>query len=387
MGFSHTTDFSSDSLQRLVEQTVLMAKYATRDEFNGLPSLNHKLVPDDFQLDLYDTEAGALSTEKKIALAREMEEAALAYDTRVKIVEGASFLEGDEHIFIANSNGLVGEYKGTESALVCSVIAEADGGRQVNSWYSNKRHFADHPHPGIIGRKAAERAVRMLKARKVGSGKYPVILDPMVAGSFLGSIASALNGESVFRKTSFLTDKLGERIASDVVTIVDDGLMKRGLASRLFDGEGTPTGRKTILEKGVLRSYLYDTYTARKAKTVTTGNAARRYSGTPHISPLNFFLQPSSVAPEKLVASVKEGLYVMGMIGFGVDTVTGQFSRGASGLWIKDGELAFPVHEVTVAGNMLEMLQSIEMVGNDLEFFRPVASPTVTIREMSISGT
>ncbi|HWP82209.1 MAG TPA: TldD/PmbA family protein [Bacteroidota bacterium] len=387
MGFGHTTDFSADSLNRLVEQTLQMAKYATQDEFHGLPSENHQLVPADTGLDLYDTETASLATEKKIALAKAMEEAALAYDKRVKIVEGASFSEGDERIFIGNSRGFSGEYTGTGSTLVCSVIAEEEGGKQVNYWYSNKRHFKDHPSPEVIGRKAAERTVRMLKARKIPSGKFPVIFDPLIASSFLGSIASALNGESVFRKTSFLTDKLGASIASDLVTIIDDGLLKRGLSSRPFDGEGVPTRRKTIVEKGKLRSYLYDSYTARKAKTATTGNASRSYSSTPQISPLNFFIEPGPHSPEKIIASIADGFYVTGMIGFGVDTVTGQFSRGASGLWIKNGELAFPVHEVTVAGNMLEMLQNIEMVGNDLEFFGPVASPTIKISEMSISGT
>ncbi len=388
MAFSHATDFSDETLKNLVEETVRMAEHATRDEFNGLP--DRYAAPDDIllkSLELVDGELDHLTTDKKIAMAKEMEKAALGLDKRVKFVEGASFSDGEDRILIANSNGFVGSYQATGSSLACSVVAEENGRKEINHWYSSKRFLSDHETPESIGRKAAERAVKMLNARKVPSGKFPVILDPLLAASFLSAIASALNGDSVYRKVSFLADRLGQKIGSELLTVYDDGVMPRGFGSRPFDGEGVPTSRKIVFEKGVLRSYLYDSYTARKAKTNSTGNAVRSYTSTPHISPLNFYIAAGSHSPEEIVQSVKEGFYVMGMIGFGVDLVTGEFSRGASGLWIKDGEFAFPVHEITVAGNMLEMLQHIEMVGNDLDFRGSIASPTIKISAMTISGT
>lgn len=387
MGFSHTTDFSPDSFDQLVVQTVEMTKYATQDEFHGLPNSHANVSEKGIEeLDLFDGTVEGISTADKIDMAKRMEAAALAFDKRVKLVEGASVSDGDDAVMIANSKGFTGSYRGSGSALVCSVVAEEDGKKQVNYWYSNKRHMGDHETPEAVGRKASERTVQMLNARKIASGKFPVVLDPVIVASFLGSIAGALNGEAVFRKTSFLTDKLGQQIGSSNLTIIDDGRMKRGLGSRPFDGEGVTTKRKIIVENGVLQSYLYDSYTARKAKRTTTGNAVRGYTSTPHISPMNFYIPNGESTPDEIIGSVSEGLYITGMIGFGVDMVTGQFSRGASGMWIKNGKLEFPVHEVTVASNLLQMLQSVEMIGNDLEFRGTVASPTLKLREITISG-
>ncbi|MGH2568193.1 MAG: TldD/PmbA family protein [Bacteroidota bacterium] len=387
MAFSHTTDFSDHTLGELVDNTVRMARHATQDHFHGLPEQVTKPVESRLnQLDLVDPGFDNLSTEQKIALAREMEQAALRYDKRVKLVEGASFSDSAAEVFLANSRGFSGTYAGTGSSLVCSVIAEENGNKEANYWYSSKRFFSDHQSPESIGTRAAERAVKMLNARTVPSGKYPVVFDPLLAASFLGFIAAALNGETVFRKMSFLTEKLGERIGSDLLTIIDDGTMPRGFGSKPFDGEGMPTRRKVVVEKGILKSYLYDSCTARKARTESTGNAARGTSSTPRISPLNFYVEAGQHSPEEIIRSVAGGFYVTNMIGFGVDTVTGQFSRGASGYWIKNGERAFPVHQVTVASNMLEMLQNVEMVGDDLNFLGSIASPTLKIREMTVSG-
>jgi PmbA protein len=384
MGFSHTTDFSSPGLAKLIEDTVQMARHATRDEYNGLPENCGPAREND--LDIFDPKIAGISTDEKISLAMEMEESARATDPRVKMVEDATFSDSEEEVLIANTKGFLQSYKATGCALVCSVVAEANNTKQVNYWYTHARHRADLETPRTVGQRAAQRAVQMLGARKIPSGKFPVLFDPLVASSFLATIASALNGESVHRKTSFLTDKLGENIASTMVTVVDDGTLKRGLSSCPFDGEGVPTVRTVIIERGVLKSYLYDSYTARKANTQSTGNAVRGYSTTPRIGPLNFYLQPGTTSPQEMIRTVKRGFYVTGMIGFGVDTVSGQYSRGASGLWIEDGEVAYPIHEVTVASTMLEMLRNIEMIGNDLEFRSPFASPTIKFAEMSVSG-
>ncbi len=384
LGFTHSTDFSDETLRRMVEESVAMARRATRDEFLGIPDPPSATAHTN--LDLVDASLGSIATEQKIGFAREMEEAALAHDPRVKVVEGATVSDGEEHVFIANSKGFSGAYRSTATVLSCSVVAEQNGKREVNHWYSSKRHMADHPPAATIGEQAAERAVGMLNARKVQSGSYPVVLHPHMAASLLGAVAGALNGESVYRKMSFLTDKLGERVASEHVTIVDDGLLPRGFGSRPFDAEGTPTERKVVVDRGVLQTYLYDSYTARKVQRSSTGNAVRGYASAPHIRHLNIFIQPGPHDPEHIIRSVDRGFYVTGMIGFGVDTVTGRFSRGASGLWIEQGECIFPVHEVTIAGSLLEMFQNVRMVGNDLEFNGSIASPTLRIDGMTLAG-
>ncbi len=388
LGFVHTNDLEEGTLRRLAVQAADMARYATQDEYHGLPEeLDASGLANAEVLDLEDPRLDALTTEQKISLAREMEDAAIAYDPRVKMVEGSTVSDGDEEVTLVNSQGFSASYRASGSSLVCAVIAEEHEKRQVNYWYSSRRKFSDHEAPLSVGRKAAERAVRLLQARKVPSGKFPVIFDPLVAASFLGSVAQALNGESVFRKLSFLADKLGQELGPSTLTIVDDGLLPRGLGSKPFDGEGVPTAKKVVLETGVLKSYLYDSYTARKVKGRSTGNASRSSASTPHISPLNFYIPAGSHAPEEMIGSIADGLYVTGMIGFGVDLVTGQFSRGATGLWIKNGELAFPVHEVTVASTIQEMLKAIEMIGNDLVFNGAISSPTLKFRAMTISGT
>jgi PmbA protein len=388
LGFSHTNDFDPSSLRRLADQTVGMAKYATQDEFHGLPDGAYRegasLVK---SLQIVDPHLEDFTTEKKISIAREMEEAALAFDFRVTTVEGSTVSDGEEEVTLVNSKGFSSSYKASSSSLVCAVIAEEHEKRQVNYWYSSRRLFSDHESPSDVGRKAAERTVRSLSARKVPSGKFPVVFEPLVAASFLGSIAGALNGESVFRRLSFLSDRVGQKIGSDILTIIDDGRVPRGLASRPFDGEGVATGRKALIEGGILRSYLYDSYTARKIKGASTGNASRSYASTPHINPLNFYIPNGTTPPTEILGSVQDGFLVTGMIGFGVDIVTGQFSRGASGIWIRNGKPEFPVHEVTVASTMQEMLQNIEMIGDDLVFNGSVSSPTLKFTSMTISGT
>ena len=388
LGFAHTNDFSAESLRRLADETAAMAKYASQDEFHGLPDdAAGTGAPATQDLEIVDPGLGGLTTETKIAIARQMEDAAMTFDPRVKVVEGSSVSDGEEEVTLVNSKGFCSSYRGAGSSLSCAVIAEEHEKRQVNYWYSSRRQFADHEAPEAVGRKAAERAVRLLSARKVPSGKFPVVFDPFVAASFLASVAGAVNGESVFRKLSFLADTIGQKIASEALTIIDDGRLPRGLGTKPFDGEGVTTATKAVIERGVLKTYLYDSYTGRKVKGASTGNAARSYGSTPHISPLNFYIPNGSSSVSEILASVGQGLYVTGMIGFGVDIVTGQFSRGASGLWIANGEPAYPVHEVTVASTLQEMLQNVEMIGSDLVFNGSVSSPTLKFRSMTISGT
>ncbi len=386
LGFSHTNDLSAESLRRVVEQTMAMARHATRDEHLGLPEFTDPASGGTGDLQLEDPALAALTTERKIEMAQAMEQAALQTDPRVLLVEGASFADETTDVVLLNSRGFWGHARGTASSLSCAVVAQQDGKKQIGHWYSHRRFLLDHETPEHVGATAAERAVRLLGARSVPTGRYPVILDPLMAASLLGAVASALNGESVYRKLSFLTERLGREVGSPVLTVYDDGVMPRGLGSRPFDGEGVPTRRKVVIENGILRTFLYDSYTGRKAGVPSTGNAVRGYDTLPHIGPLNFYLQAGPYPPGEILRSVQQGLYVTSMIGFGVDTVSGQFSRGASGLWIDNGAPAFPVHEVTIAGNLLDMLAAIDMVGSDLELRGQIASPTVRIREMTVSG-
>jgi PmbA protein len=240
--------------------------------------------------------------------------------------------------------------------------------------------------PEKVGRIAAERTIRRLGARKVKTAQVPVVFDPMVSTSILEHIFEGINGDSVYRGASFLAGKLGQRIAGDNVNVIDDGTIPGGFGTSPFDGEGIPTRRTIVIENGVLKSYLLNTYTAKKLGLQTTGNAARGLAGTPGIGPGNYFLQPGAKSPKDLIGEIKEGLYVTEFLGQGVNLVTGDYSRGASGLWISNGELTYPVEEITVAGNLKELFFNISEIANDLEFRGSVACPTLRIEGLTVGG-
>lgn len=383
LGFGYTSDFSPDTLENLVKKALALAKESTPDKNQGLPEDKMTELP---ELNLFDPYLAEVEDETKIKMARDMEKAAFAYDTQVNNTEESSYGDHVGTVIIANSRGLLSSYTATSVELSCTTVAEEQGCKQVGWWGSHKRFFKDLASPESIGEKAAQRTVRMLNARKVKTQKVPVVFDPLAGASFWQAIFGALNGDTVYKKASFLAGKLGDKVASDLVTLIDDGTLPGGLGSRPFDGEGVPTRRKIALEKGILKTYFYDTYTARKVGVSPTGNAVRNYSTTPAIGPTNFFLQAGSHTPEEIIASVKNGLYLIWMMGMGANLVTGDYSRGAYGIWIENGELAYPVHEITVAGNMEEMMKNITMVGNDLEFMGAMASPTFKVAEMTVSG-
>jgi PmbA protein len=266
-----------------------------------------------------------------------------------------------------------------------SPIADAGGAMQRDSWYAVSRQFKHLDAPEVIGTTAAKRALRRLGARKVPTQEAAVVFDPEMAASLLRTLAGAVSGTSIYRGSSFLLNRLGQQVAADTVTIIDDGTIPGALGSRPFDGEGLPTQRTIVVEHGVLRSYLLDTYCARRLGMTSTGNAARDASGI-SVGASNLYLVPGTSTPAEIIASVKSGLYLTELIGFGVNLVTGDYSRGAVGLWIENGELAYPVEEITIAGNLNEMLGHIEMVGNDLTFRGRTAAPTLKIARMTIAG-
>ncbi|HWX94377.1 MAG TPA: metallopeptidase TldD-related protein, partial [Terriglobales bacterium] len=252
--------------------------------------------------------------------------------------------------------------------------------------YSVARTLTKLESPEHVGKVAAERTLRRLGARKAKTAQVPIIFDPMVATSILEHIFEGVNGDSVYRGASFLAGKLGEKIAGENVTVIDDGTIPGGFGTSPFDGEGIPTRRTLVIESGVLKSYLLNTYTAKKLGLQTTANASRGLAGTPGIGPGNYFLQPGEKAPKEIIGEVKEGLYVTEFLGHGANLVTGDYSRGASGLWISGGELTYPVEEITVAGNLKDMFRNISEIGSDLEFRGSVASPTIRIDGLTVGG-
>lgn len=380
-----TSDLSPASLDRLVEDTCTLAQIAAEDPFAGLPppELLAKHFP---ELDLVDTEVEKLPIEKKIDLARRAEQAALESDPRLTNSEGADF--GHYHTFVlfASSNGFHGHYETTGASLSAMPIATQDGQMQRDYWYSSRRKLKDMESPEAIGKKAAMRTLRRLGARKVTTQQAPVIFDPEISASLLGHLASAISGYSIYKGASFLIDKVGTQIASNELTVYDDPTLRSGLGSRPFDGEGLPSYKKTVVENGVLKTYLLDTYSGKKLNLPSTGNAVRGVGDPPSVGTSNFHMKPGKVTPEEIIRSVKSGLYVTELIGFGVNSVTGDYSRGAVGLWIENGELAYPVEEITIAGNLKEMFQQIEMVGNDLDPWRKTAAPTLKIARMTVAG-
>jgi PmbA protein len=265
-------------------------------------------------------------------------------------------------------------------------VAKANGSMQRDYWYSSNRKFARLESPKAVGEKAAQRALRRLGARKVKTCDVPIVFDPEISASLVRNLSSAISGYALYKGASFLVGKLGAQIASELVTVVDDGTILGALGSRPFDGEGLPTRSKTIVEKGRLQSYLLDTYSGRKLGMASTGNASRSVGEPPGVAPSNFYLAPGMHSPAAIIRSVKQGFYVTELIGFGVNMVTGDYSRGAVGLWIEDGELSYPVEEVTIAGNLKEMFQNIEMVGDDLEMRGRIAAPTIKVSQMTVAG-
>ncbi len=381
-----TSDFSRTSLDQLVAGTCALAQAVVEDPVSGLPvgGADARDRPD---LDLHD--ATELSTDEHIVLAKRAEAAALSTDPRVSNSEGADFNSSDGHVVLANSHGFVGDYRSSSFSMSVSPVATdpSTGGMQRDSWYAIQRAYSRLESPESVGSEAARRTLRRLGARKVATCKAPVIFDQEMAGSLLGNLCGALSGYALYKGASFLIGQLGQKIAPEVVTVYDDGRMLRGFGSRPFDGEGLPTRKTPVVERGMLKSYLLDTYSGKKLGLASTGNASRSVGESPSAGPTNFYLVPGTVLPADIIRSVKRGLYVTELIGFGINMVTGDYSRGAAGFWIENGELAYPVEEITIAGNLKRMFCDIEMVGNDLEFRGRIASPTIKISEMTIAGS
>jgi PmbA protein len=381
-----SSDFSSEGVEHLVKGALALAQVTSVDPFAGLAETSEfGSLPGD--LELYHGDVYSLPTAERIDYARRAEAAALSADTRITNSAGGSFDASTGHKVFANSRGFTGEYRASSCSVSCSPIALGKSGEmQRDYWYTYARSLSRLASPESVGAEAARRTLRRLDGRRVKTQQAPLIFAPEIARSLIGAIFDAASGDSIYRGASFFTGKLGEQVAADSVTVIDDGTMIGGFGTSPFDGEGLPSRKTVIVERGILSNYLLNTYTGRKLGMRSTGSASRGLAGNPGIGAGNLYLVAGHQAPEEILRSIPSGLFVTELIGQGVNMVTGDYSRGASGLWIENGELTYPVQEITIAGNLKEMFRSITAIGNDLEFRGSVASPTLRVDGMTIAG-
>ncbi|HKD46056.1 MAG TPA: metallopeptidase TldD-related protein [Rhizomicrobium sp.] len=377
-----SSDFSSDAVAALPERAITMAKLAPEDRFAGLAprDLLARAIPD---LDLEDK--GEPAAEILVERARGAEQAALA-------VKGVTNSEGGGagfsrmSIALATSEGFFSRYAGTSHSIGVAVLAGEGTGMERDYDHASARHASDLQSAEAIGKSAGEKAVRRLHPRKVKSQSAPVVFDPREAGGLLGHFANAISGTSVARGTSFLKDRMGAQIFAPHVHVIDDPHRRRGLRSKPFDGEGVANARRSLIDKGVLTSWLLDCASARQLGLSTTGHAARGTGGPPSPSATNLYMEAGKLTPKALIADIRQGFYVTELMGMGVSGVTGDYSRGAAGFWIEDGEISFPVSEVTIAGNLKEMFRQLTPA-DDLEFRYSTNAPTCRIEGMTIAGS
>jgi len=388
---SSTSDLTPDGIRQLVEGSMAMARVTEADPFAGLPETSEYGQSEGDQ-HLYFDDVYSLSGPERIDWARRAEAAAMAADPRITNSDGGSFDAATGRKVLANSRGFVGSYRTSYAGVSAAPLAvDENGSMQRDGWWSGARRFADLESPESVGKEAARRTVRRLGARRVPTQQVPIVFAPEVARSLIGSVFEAASGDSIWRSASFLAGKFGESIAASNITIIDDNLMMLptgtgGFGTSPFDGEGLPSLRTVVVEGGVLRTYLLNTYTARKLGMRSTHNASRGLAGAPGIGCGNLYLEAGTLTPEQILADIPAGLYVTGLMGFGTNVVTGDYSRGATGLWIENGQLTHAVEEVTVAGNLGDILRNVAAIGNDLVFRGSVACPTLRIDGMTIAG-
>jgi PmbA protein len=385
---TYTSDLSPGGLGRLLDDAFELAELSQPDPFAGPPdaSLLSK-AGDHVDLDLFDASVDGVDAGEAVRRAKVAERAAMDHDPRVQNTEGATFTRVSGGSVLVTSGGFRGKSRGTYASLVVSPVVDDEGGKKRSGHYwSARRHLADLEPDEDVGREAARRTLRKLGARKVESQEVAVVFDPDAARAIIGLVSGVVHGGSIWRRSSYLVDRLETEVASSLVTIIDDPLIRRGPGSRPYDGEGLLARRNSIIENGVLKSYQLDSYAGRKLGMPSTANASRGSSGGVGASSTNFILQAGKHTPEEIIKSTPRGLYVTSMMGFGFNAVTGDFSRGASGFWIENGELAFPVSEVTISLNLDQILKRIDAVGSDLDLKTSTAAPTFRVSSMTLAG-
>jgi PmbA protein len=382
LAFAHSNDLAEASLRAAVERAVGFARITTADSSNVLPD-----DPGSAEVDgLHDPAIAAVPLARKIGLALDAEKAALAVPGVSKSA-GAGWSEGEDEVAIASSAGLLKGYRSSSCGFSVSVVAEKGDQRTTGGESCGRRFFADLKSPAEIAAKAARDAVGMLDPRPVKTQRAAVLFDPDAAGALLGGILGAIHGERVLQKASFLADRLGRPIASELLSIVDDGLRPKGPASAPFDGEGTACQTRLIVDRGVLKGFLYNAAVAKRAGTKSTGNAARGgFTELPGIGAHNFYAAAGTARAADIIASTRSGLWLKEVTGYGINPVNGQFSGGAAGFWIEDGRVAFPVQGLTVAGTAEEILMGIDAVADDLDLHRGRTAPTFRVKSLQIGG-
>ena len=378
--FASSSDMSRITLKKIIRNAVQRASLGHPDEFSGLPPAVKN--PDEgVDLSIWDSAIAELDAKTKIDLALETEKIALE-DRRITNSHGAGFETKQITSILANSNGFLGDYQETFCSLGVGLQAGETDNRVEDSWTSSVVHYKDLETPETVAKKAVQRTVRQLNPKKTKTQRVPVIFEPTMTSWLLGFIFSCVSGVAVYQKASFLAEKLGKNIASPLLTIVDNGRIKGKLGTKPFDSEGVPTRNTTIIDRGRLKSFLCNTYAGRKLGLASTGNADGNGVG-----PNNFYLLPGATAPEEMISSTDRGLLLIRTIGHGLNPVTGEISRGAFGLWIERGEIVYPVSEITISGNLEQVLKDISLVGNDLEFRSMFSGPTIKIGELTVAGT
>ena len=380
-----TNENSEEALREVAKRAVEMAKIAPEDEYSFIANkelLQNFPIQEGIFIDSYD------SVEPSVDLIRdrasEVEDIALSVKG-ITNSDGADSSWGEGETLLMTSNGFFGSSKKSNHSVSVVVIAEKNGKMERDYDYSSKVYGDDLKDGEKIGREAAKKTLARIGAKKPVTGQYPIIFDPRVSRSIASHFASAINGSSIARKTSFLKDSLSHKVANESVTLIDDPFLKRGLGSRLFDAEGLGTSKHVLIKDGVLENWLLDLSSARQLNILPTANAKRGISGPPSPGITNLLLLPGESSPESIISSISNGFYVTDMIGSSVSMVTGDYSRGASGFWIKNGELSTPITEATIAGNLKDMFMTLKPA-NDLDFSHSINCPTLLIEDMTIAG-
>ena len=385
VGFAFSSDISAGELTEIVEQAMANSIQAAYDEFNALPDASGEYV----SIDLYDPEIETSPVEQKIEIARDIERSGKAYDSRVRITESCTYQDSIYSIAVANTSGLGASYQASVAGAYSQFVAEENGDFQTGFGLQFSLKL-NELNPKQIGEEGAEKAVRMLGAGEIATQKMTLVLDPYTATNFLDIIAPAVTGDAVQKGKSLFAGKLEQRVMSDLVTIIDDGTKRNGIASAPFDGEGVATSKNIVVENGILKGFLYDTYTAAKDGCKSTGNGTRSgsFKGTPGVGTTNFYVQKGGVTRQKLLEDISKGIYVTQVLGMHTaNPISGDFSIGVAGILIEDGEFTTPVRGIAVAGNMLELFSSIDCVADDLRFFVDKGSPTIRIPSITVSGS
>lgn len=384
LGYSFTTDLSPAALAKGVEMAIHNAGFSQEDPDWELPNPEHSYP----KLDIYDEQTFQISPEEKIRLAQRIEEGARSADSRVKITEKAVYHDSRYSINIFNTKGLTACCRGSYCGGYIVVVGLENGESQTGLHLQYELRYRDL-EPEEIGRRAGLKAVRMLGARSISSVRWPVVLEPYTAVNFLGVLQNAFSGEAVLKGKSFLQGRAGEQVASPLVSIADDGTLAERLGSFPFDGEGVPTQETILLKEGILQGFLHNSYTARKAGTKSTGNGVRSsFKNTPEVGITNFYIKKGDTPSQRIINDVKQGLLITDLMGMHTaNPISGDFSLGASGLMIENGQVTRPVKGIAIAGNLMEILMDIEAVGDDLAFYLGKGSPSLRIKAMSISGS